>query len=496
MEIIIVVLVFLVAYVLTYSIGMASLGREKKSVVDYQGISLVDQTVQETYENVLANISGAILIINKDMTLDHLLGANALELVGDFDFFIFNYTSSGSNGSSISAVLKQLFVAEKPEEIERLIKLLPVEVRIYDRVLNVHNRFSRSKKQLTIYLTDYTNLSDQSDAFENISNNQKMIINYLKNPSVFKDSLHRIDIEISAFMEDAFNICETTKDYKERVISGVRSVAIIAESLELCATTKKLTEIYNKISEFPSGGSIESIKHLYSASDFLNITVPDRDVLAEFMEVNKNMEEKVCISSKIIRELETTVTSMENSSDKSDLINSVFKIKTAEISEIVDGFSNNAIQMANQYRKKLNPISLIIEDPGFEVDIIKPRVYTIASLLNNAVTHGIENPEVRFRSGKSEFGTISVKISLEKDSLAIVISDDGAGLKPEIIKLISDDYKSDFRNVISGTIKKNASPHSSMLGLVNSKVGREGGYIKFRTKKGSFTEFSVVWPSN
>lgn len=58
----------------------------------------------------------------------------------------------------------------------------------------------------------------------------------------------------------------------------------------------------------------------------------------------------------------------------------------------------------------------------------------LTHLVNNALTHGIETPEDRRAKGKSSAGQITVRALQQGNQTAIVVSDDGAGIDPRIIK--------------------------------------------------------------
>ncbi|MDA0211180.1 MAG: response regulator [Cyanobacteria bacterium FC1] len=56
-------------------------------------------------------------------------------------------------------------------------------------------------------------------------------------------------------------------------------------------------------------------------------------------------------------------------------------------------------------------------------------------LINNAMTHGIETPEERMRAGKSPVGKIMVRAFHQGNQTVISVSDDGAGINPERVKM-------------------------------------------------------------
>ncbi len=55
-------------------------------------------------------------------------------------------------------------------------------------------------------------------------------------------------------------------------------------------------------------------------------------------------------------------------------------------------------------------------------------------LVNNAITHGIENPQERQKAGKDPMGTITVRTFLQGNQTVITVADDGAGIDPGIVK--------------------------------------------------------------
>ncbi|MGB0561195.1 MAG: response regulator [Spirulinaceae cyanobacterium] len=58
----------------------------------------------------------------------------------------------------------------------------------------------------------------------------------------------------------------------------------------------------------------------------------------------------------------------------------------------------------------------------------------LTHLVNNALTHGIELPEIRLASGKPQVGNIRVSALQQGNQTVISVSDDGAGIDPERVK--------------------------------------------------------------
>lgn len=86
---------------------------------------------------------------------------------------------------------------------------------------------------------------------------------------------------------------------------------------------------------------------------------------------------------------------------------------------------------------KLNKqVKLQVEGREVLVDkMILEHLYNpMTHLVNNAITHGIESPEVRRQKGKPAEGKITIRAFLQGNQTLIMVSDDGAGIDAEQVK--------------------------------------------------------------
>ena len=86
--------------------------------------------------------------------------------------------------------------------------------------------------------------------------------------------------------------------------------------------------------------------------------------------------------------------------------------------------------------KALKLVDLTIEGENVELDkvVIEEMAGPLEHLLRNAVDHGIERPELRRTVGKPEEGQLRMRAYYEGTQVVIQVSDDGAGLQPELIR--------------------------------------------------------------
>jgi len=93
------------------------------------------------------------------------------------------------------------------------------------------------------------------------------------------------------------------------------------------------------------------------------------------------------------------------------------------------GVRDNAIKEGKQ-------AELVVEGRDTLIDkmILEQLTDPLNHLVNNAVAHGIEQPDVRQAAGKNPVGRITVRAFHQGNQTVISVSDDGAGIDPERIK--------------------------------------------------------------
>jgi two-component system chemotaxis sensor kinase CheA len=74
------------------------------------------------------------------------------------------------------------------------------------------------------------------------------------------------------------------------------------------------------------------------------------------------------------------------------------------------------------------------EETDLDKNLIEALADPLVHLVRNSVDHGIESPEVREAAGKSRVGIVTLGAQQEGDHILLSISDDGAGMDPEILR--------------------------------------------------------------
>ena len=116
-----------------------------------------------------------------------------------------------------------------------------------------------------------------------------------------------------------------------------------------------------------------------------------------------------------------------------DLQTAVMKTRMQPIKKVFGRFPRVVRDLARNLKKEV-----VLELQGEETDLDKNLVEALADplvhLVRNAVDHGIENPEKRESAGKPRAGKIVLAAEQEGDHILLSITDDGAGMDPEILR--------------------------------------------------------------
>lgn len=192
-----------------------------------------------------------------------------------------------------------------------------------------------------------------------------------------------------------------------------------------------------------------------------------------------------------------------------DLQESVMRLRMVAIGTVFSRFPRLVRDLAKKTGKEMELV-LKGEDTELDKTVVEVIGDPLMHLIRNSVDHGIESPEVRRASGKPELGTIAMDAYHEGNHIAIVISDDGAGLDLDKIRSIAvskglvgereELSDSDISNLIFlpgfSTAEKvtDISGRGVGMDVVKKALNSLGGMVDITTRKGKGTTFTIRLP--
>lgn len=157
-------------------------------------------------------------------------------------------------------------------------------------------------------------------------------------------------------------------------------------------------------------------------------------------------------------------------------------------------------------------VRLDIVGGAIEVDrsVLDRMTPAFEHLLRNCVGHGIEDAATRLAAGKDASGTITIRLSQERNDVAVEFVDDGAGLnlkgirdKAQAMGLVSADQAlsdADTASLIFAPGVSTAAQVTELAGrgigmdVVRSEVSALGGRIEIVSEAGKGTQFQLILP--
>jgi len=192
-----------------------------------------------------------------------------------------------------------------------------------------------------------------------------------------------------------------------------------------------------------------------------------------------------------------------------ELQESVMRIRMMPISFAFQRFPRLVHDLSSQFDKK---IELIMTGETTELDktVLEKIGDPLVHLVRNSLDHGIESPEVRVESGKSETGVIELSAYHQGGNIVIEIKDDGAGLNKEKIlskakqnglvsqeERLSDDqiYDLIFRPGFStADVVSDVSGRGVGMDVVRRNIRELGGMVEVASTPGEGSVFTIRLP--
>jgi len=468
----------------------------------------------------------------------------------------------------MSATMQFDNLTELTHKLENLMDLirnnkLKVNTEIIDLLFAGIDYIEETVKQIKENGNDEIELKDYLEKLETVLNNEtnEMIA---KTKDKETESWNYLTLDD----EEIYTVKENKKDFdtvyavnvrlnKETQFKQVRASMVLKEASELGYVFKSEPDIENveevKLQEnlvriilVSKQDQEKIVKELKSISDVTEVGIDRMKLEAEQNEDNKekqknnnNVSSKFEISSSVrvdigkldnlmnmIGELLINKTRLEALNIESDgfkdvlpqldrvtmdLHHTVMKIRMEPIGVMFNRFPRMVRDLSKDSQKE---IDFIMEGKETELDrsIIDELGDPLTHLLRNAVDHGIEKPEVRYKNGKDKSGKVTLKAYQKGSEIIIDIEDDGAGieldkltkkaLEKEIVtqtELEEMDREKKLQLVFEPGLStneevSNVSGRGVGMDVVKRTIESLDGNIHIKSEKGVGTKFVISLP--
>jgi chemosensory pili system protein ChpA (sensor histidine kinase/response regulator) len=238
------------------------------------------------------------------------------------------------------------------------------------------------------------------------------------------------------------------------------------------------------------------------------------DRFTRFQELTRMMAESVndvtTVQHNLLKNLDQADAALVSQSRLNrELSQSLMSVRMVPFNSLADRLYRVVRQTAKELGKKAN---LDIRGGQIELDrsVLEKMTGPLEHLLRNAITHGLEEREQRLALGKPEIGQINLALTQESNEVAIVLSDDGAGLNYERIRakaieqgLLAQDQHADAAALTEFIFHPGFSTAGELSELAGRGIGMDvvkseaaslGGRIEVVSEPGKGASFRIYLP--
>jgi two-component system chemotaxis sensor kinase CheA len=213
--------------------------------------------------------------------------------------------------------------------------------------------------------------------------------------------------------------------------------------------------------------------------------------------------------SDTLRELDLSVTQLDML--VVNLQNAVMKTRMQPIGRLFKKYPRLARDLARSLNKDVELV-LIGEETEMDKTMIEDLNDPLVHLVRNAVDHGVETIEERRAAGKPEKSMVELAARQEGDHILITITDDGKGMRPEVIRNKAVE-KGLITNEVANTLDENqclelvflpgfstkdeissVSGRGVGMDVVKTNIQKLNGSIQIQSEPGKGSIFSISLP--
>ncbi|WP_432662394.1 ATP-binding protein [Wukongibacter baidiensis] len=392
-------------------------------------------------ENIFNNVSQGFLTFGSDLRVkqEYSLECRSIfksDIAGKY-FPELLFQDDTEQIQFLDDILNKILQEENSEMVELYIPLLPTEIMINNRYIHISYKLVKdimtvSGKTFMLILTDITD----KKALERQRNEERrllsMVVKVISNQEVFVELVDEFKDFIKSIKyctlinEDCFEECYSEIYRQIHTFKGSFSQFDIYDIID---ELHDLESRLSKEKEELSRKGVNSIKDLILQRDFENILSTNLKIFEEYLGKDFfNQKDIIRIKKQKIVEIENKIVKMLPGYEQKQLLSDVRRLRYKPLKELLRSYTESTLKLSQRMGKEIKPFEIggdeVLVDPKYYSDFIKSLVH----VFRNCVDHGIEEPEERYLTEKSEIGLIGCKIEDQKDYVKITISDDGRGI--------------------------------------------------------------------
>ncbi len=413
----------------------------------------------------------------------------------------------------ISELLERLFTTIDTEEKNRILTILPKEVRYNEKFLSLKYYFPETSKHIYIYVLDHTAANLLIDETESKLDALAMAIEVLNHQKDYIDLKQQFTKFVIDELEQLFVFTDEMHTVKKLIRHKLHLFKLDCVKLKLYNSQNSLQNLEDSIDHLDSDLTLAQFKTKLETLGIRKLFDEDQNILSQYVDEEYLDVRYLTIDLEALGEVKSLISELPESSQKKKIINRINRIRYINLVDLINRYDKYSRDIAKRLNKKMNPILYIGQNLLFDEERYKDLINGFVELVTNAIEHGIEFPSDRFRNGKPEHGNITVTVDSHDNGYLITVEDDGRGVDINGLKELlyaskryafDDIVEMSDQEVIDKVFLDGVSTYmeedhytskGTGLFLLKEKVTEFGGWINVLSEQNHFTKFIVYIPT-
>lgn len=481
-------------------------------------------TKSHKIRSLLDNAEQGFLSFGDDFIIDDEYSKECIRLLGDNlegkDISDVLYVKDDAKKHFLKEALLNVVTEENELIKDAMISLLPQEVIVNRRAIKLEYKILSDKTFMIVL----TNITKEKILEKKIAKEQeilKMIVIIVSEPLQFyelKDDFERFANNKRVFINPNFS-------FKVNLTELYRDIHTFKGSFGQLRMQNCVKELHNLESELSNLSTEENRtnQYLLDILDKSNMKAwleKDLFIIKEILGVEFfDKQHKLEVDDKFIFNIEDKITYLLQTDNQhmntyEGILNEINRARGTTLNTALSIYPKLCQEIAKSQDKQLNEFKVIGGEDILTPVHFKPFVKSLIHLFRNAIDHGIEDTEKRIETTKNEYASIVCQIESNKDNFKIYISDDGAGIDIEKLKLKALKAKLytefELSNMSEGNLLElvfidslssndkitKLSGRGIGMGAVKSEIEKLSGEIEIKSSRGKGSTFILKVPTS
>jgi predicted ATPase/GAF domain-containing protein/signal transduction histidine kinase len=328
---------------------------------------------------------------------------------------------------TMRACVAEALAEEDPSRAELYLSLLPEEITLGPRVLKAE--FKPLDGAIMAVLTDVTGEKELAAQVARERTRLEMIVSAVTYGNDFFDAV----AEFTGFVQDGPGMWQG-RDHAVlyRAIHTFKGTFNQLGFHHLPAALHEVETALQRLGPKADGGQAAQMVFSRDWQAVLSADLETvREALGEDFMARRGV---VTVTPEQAKRFERFARGLLHESEIPQVLEEIAAIRSVSLRQAIAEFDKLIQQISARLEKEVAPLVVDGDDVRVDPEVFGPFLRSLGHVFRNAVDHGIEDPDSRLSTGKSEAGVIRCAIRRQDDTLHIAIDDDGAGIDVETLR--------------------------------------------------------------